>query len=66
MVLGTIAVAAFYIIPYFARRSLKLANFEALLDISQEHLRAMEESRLSDDDAEADDADEENTDTSSI
>ncbi|ETW83218.1 hypothetical protein HETIRDRAFT_315669 [Heterobasidion irregulare TC 32-1] len=59
-------VAAFRIIPYFARRSLKLADIEALLDISQERLRAMEESRSSNDDAEDDDADEENTDTSSI
>ncbi|ETW76594.1 hypothetical protein HETIRDRAFT_455119 [Heterobasidion irregulare TC 32-1] len=31
-------VAAFRIIPYFACRSLKLADLEALLDISQEHL----------------------------
>ncbi|ETW82672.1 hypothetical protein HETIRDRAFT_57763 [Heterobasidion irregulare TC 32-1] len=59
-------VAAFHIIPYFARRSLKLSDLEALLDISQARLRAMEESRSNDDDAEDDDADEEDTDTSSI
>ncbi|ETW85293.1 hypothetical protein HETIRDRAFT_308540 [Heterobasidion irregulare TC 32-1] len=58
-------VAAFRVIPYFARRSLKLADLEALLDISQERLRAMEDSRSSDDDAEDDSADED-TDTSSV
>ncbi|ETW78898.1 hypothetical protein HETIRDRAFT_172466 [Heterobasidion irregulare TC 32-1] len=59
-------IAAFHVIPYFARRSLKLTKLKALLDISQERLWAMEESQSSDDDAKADDADEEDTDTSSV
>ncbi|ETW76611.1 hypothetical protein HETIRDRAFT_327968, partial [Heterobasidion irregulare TC 32-1] len=46
-------VAAFRVIPYFARRSLKLADLEALLDISQEHLQAMEDSRSRDNDDDA-------------
>ncbi|ETW77123.1 hypothetical protein HETIRDRAFT_223073, partial [Heterobasidion irregulare TC 32-1] len=58
-------VAAFRVIPYFARRSLKLADLEALFDISQERLQAMEDSRSSDDDAEDDSANED-TDTSSV
>ena len=57
-------VAAFRVIPYFARRSLKLADLENLLDISEECLRAMEASRSQDKDT--DDEDAENTDTSSV
>ncbi|ETW78932.1 hypothetical protein HETIRDRAFT_453475 [Heterobasidion irregulare TC 32-1] len=58
-------VAAFRVIPYFAHRSLKLADLEALLNISQERLQAMEDSRSRDDDAEDDNTDED-TDTSSV
>ena len=59
-------VAAFQVIPYFARRLLKLADLDKLLDISQECLHAMEDSQLTDDDTNNDDNDEEDTDTSSI
>jgi hypothetical protein len=41
-------IAAFRVIPYFARQSIPLPPLEELLDISTEHLREMEQSNLMD------------------
>jgi hypothetical protein len=41
-------IAAFRVIPYFARKSIPLPSLDELLDISTERLREMEESMLSD------------------
>ena len=48
-------VAAFCVIPYFARKSLLLPDLDKFIDISTEHLRSMEKSTTSgpdDEDAE--------------
>jgi hypothetical protein len=41
-------IAAFWTIPYFARKSLPLPLLDEILDISTEHLWEMEEFMLSD------------------
>jgi hypothetical protein len=43
-------VAAFRVIPYFARKSLTLPDLEQFLDITAHRLRAMEDSVLADPD----------------
>ena len=40
-------VAAFCIIPYFAHKTLPLPDLDKLINISTDHLRAMEESTMS-------------------
>jgi hypothetical protein len=49
-------VAAFRVIPYFARRSLTLPDLNEFLDISESRLRQMEESSIGDPDDTSDDA----------
>jgi hypothetical protein len=54
---GTLAhapVAAFRVVPYFARRSIKIPDLEAHLDVSVARLRELERSHTADpDEAEA-------------
>jgi len=44
-------IAAFRVIPYFARKAIPIPNLEQFLDITTDRLRALEESTTSDPDA---------------
>lgn len=51
-------VAAFRVIPYFARKSLSLPNLDKFLDISTSRLRQMEQSTLEDPEEDSDNVDD--------
>jgi hypothetical protein len=58
-------IAAFRVIPYFARKALALPDLNAFIDISTDRLRSMENSTMTDPDEEDDSREDEASETSS-